>query len=141
MSYFGFFLLSRTSEKCHTQQLQTDHTHTAADTPCLRRRQPLQSCHRLHARAARRHKPPMQSLRHVSPWHVWCGGPAWRKRDAPRLPHMFDLPRPRDFRRGYCWGIFSWVWLGGWRGGTVGSCCRRGVGRKYSNTTWAQHTE
>ena len=35
MSYFGFFLLNRTSEKCHTQQLQTDHTHSCRHTmPC-----------------------------------------------------------------------------------------------------------
>ena len=35
----------------------------------------------------------------------------------------------------------AWVWLGGWRGGTVGSCCRRGVGMKYSNNTLTQPTE
>ena len=35
MSYFGNFLLNRTSEKCHTQQLQTDHTHSCRHTmPC-----------------------------------------------------------------------------------------------------------
>ena len=27
LSYIGIFLLNRTSEKCHTQQLQTNHTH------------------------------------------------------------------------------------------------------------------
>ena len=28
LSYIGIFLLNRTSEKCHTQQLQTNHTHS-----------------------------------------------------------------------------------------------------------------
>ena len=96
LSYFGNFLLNRTSEKCHTQQLQTHHA--------LRSSQPLQSCPRSLARPARLHKPPMQSLREVPPWHVWCAGPAWRNRYAPRLPHTFKLPRPRDFRRRHCWG-------------------------------------
>ena len=96
LPYFGNFLLNRTSEKCHTQQLQTHHA--------LRNSQSLQSCLRSHARPVRLLKPPMPSLREVPPWHVWCGGPAQRKRDAPRLPHMFELPRPRDFRRGHCCG-------------------------------------
>ena len=47
LSYFGNFLLNRTSEKCHTQQLQTHHA--------LRSSQPLQSCPRSHARPARLH--------------------------------------------------------------------------------------
>ena len=35
LSYLGNFLLNRTSEKCHTQQLQTDDTHTCRHTmPC-----------------------------------------------------------------------------------------------------------
>ena len=50
LSYFGFFLLNRTSEKCHTQQLQTHHALCSS--------QPLQSCPRSHARPARPHKPP-----------------------------------------------------------------------------------
>ena len=88
-------------------------THTQLETHhALRSSQPLQSCPRSHARPARLHKPPMQSLREVPPWHVWCGGLDLRKRDAPRLPHMFELPRPRDFRRGHCCGY------------------------KYSNNTW-----
>ena len=86
------------ADRSHTQ-LQTHHA--------LRSSQPLQSCPRSHARPARLHKPPMQSLREVPPWHVCCGGPAWRKRDAPRLPHMFELPRPQDFRRGHCGGYDS----------------------------------
>ena len=101
MSYFGNFPSNRTSEMCHTQQVQTDHTQLQTHH-ALRSRKPLQSCPRSRARPARLHKPPMQSLREVPPWHVWCGGPAWRKRDAPRLRHMFELPQPRDFRRGHC---------------------------------------
>ena len=103
LSYFGFFILNRTSEKWHTQQLQTDYTHSCRHTlPCAAPSRCKASPD--HFRPSRLHKPPMQSLREVPPWHVWCGGPAWRKRDAPRLPHMFELPRPRDFRRGHCCG-------------------------------------
>ena len=35
LSYFGSFLLNQTSERCYTQQLQTDHTHSCRHTiPC-----------------------------------------------------------------------------------------------------------
>ena len=120
MSHFGIFLLNRTSEKCHTQQLQTDHTHSCRHTmPCAA----ASRC-----KAVPDHTPgppdftnhPPKSLREVPPWHVWCGGPAWRKRDAPRLPHMFELPRPRDFRRGHCWGQVREARLLGGRQGPCG---------------------
>ena len=98
------------ADRSHTQ-LQTHHA--------LRSNQPLQSCSRSHARPARLHKPPTQSLREVPPWRVWCGRPAWRKRHAPRLPHMFELPRPRDVRRGHC--------------------CGYEVQQKHMNTTYRVH--
>ena len=97
-----FYLTSNLRKVPHTAAAGRPHTQLQTHH-ALRRSQPLPSCPPSHARPATLHKPPMQSLREVPTWHVWCGGPAWRMRDAPRLPHMFELPRPRDFRRGHCW--------------------------------------
>ena len=58
--------------------------------------------------------------------HGTCGvadllGEGEMRRDAPRLPHIFKLPRPRDLRRGHYWRqVRGARLLGGQRQGPCG---------------------